>query len=56
MRKLAELSLAHEGRMIDTYNEHLAILEAMEKGDFEHIYKITVAHMITARELNLDDL
>ena len=56
MRKLAELSLAHEGRMIDTYNEHLAILEAMEKGDFEHIYKITVARMITARELNLDDL
>lgn len=56
MRKLAELSLAHEGRMLDTCNEHLAIVEAMEKGDVEHIYEITLTHMDTAREINLDDL
>lgn len=56
MRKLAELSLAHEGRMLATYNEHLSILETMEKGDVEHIYDITLTHMTTAREINLDDL
>lgn len=56
MRRLAELSLAHEGRMLDTYNEHLAIVEAMEAGDVEHIYEITLNHMDTARGINLDDL
>ncbi len=56
MRKLAKLSLAHEGRMLDTYKEHLAIVDAMENGDVEHIYEITLAHMHTAREINLDDL
>ncbi len=56
MRKLAELSLAHEGRMLDTYNEHLAITQAMENGDTEHIYEITLAHMDTARNINLNDL
>lgn len=56
MHKLAELSLAHEGRMLDTYNEDLAIIDAVEKGDTEHIYEITLAHMDTAREINLDDL
>ena len=56
MRRLAELSLAHEGRLPDTYREHLAIVDAMEKGDVEHIYEITLTHMDTAREINLDDL
>lgn len=56
MRKLASLSLAHPGRMQDTYDEHLAILEAMKKGDVEHIYKITLEHMDTPREINLEDL
>ncbi len=56
MRKLAELSLAHEGRLTDTWHEHLAILEAMEKGDVAHVYEITLTHMETAREINLEDL
>lgn len=56
MRKLAELSLVHKGRMPDTYNEHLAIVDAMELGDVEHIYEITLSHMDTARKINLDDL
>lgn len=56
LRRLAELSLAHEGRLKDTYNEHLAIVEAMESGDVEHIYEITLTHMDTAREINLEDL
>ncbi len=56
MRKLAELSLAHKGRMQDTYNEHLAILEAMKAGDTQHIYEITLKHMDTPRDINLEDL
>ncbi len=56
MRKLAELSLAHDGRLTDTWHEHLAILEAMENGDVAHIYEITLTHMETAREINLEDL
>lgn len=56
MRKLAELSLAHKGRMQDTYDEHLAILKAMKAGDTQHIYEITLKHMDTPRGINLEDL
>ncbi len=56
MRKLAELSLAHKGRMQDTYNEHMAILKAMKEGDAAHIYEITLKHMDTPRGINLEDL
>lgn len=56
MRKLAELSLAHKGRMQDTYDEHMAILTAMKDGDIMHIYEITLKHMDTPRGINLEDL
>lgn len=56
MRKLAELSLAHKGRMADTYKEHVAILEAMKRGDTGNIYEITLKHMDTPRDINLEDL
>ena len=56
MRKLAELSLAHKGRMQDTYDEHMAILTAMKEGDTAHIYEITLKHMDTPRDINLEDL
>lgn len=56
MRKLAELSLAHKGRMQDTYNEHFAILETMKNGDIAHIYETTLRHMETPRGINLEDL
>lgn len=56
MKKLASLSLAHEGRMKDTYEEHLAILNTMKSGDMEHIYEITLRHMETPRGINLEDL
>ncbi len=56
MRKLAELSLAHKGRMQDTYDEHMAILTAMKDGDTMHIYEITLKHMDTPRGINLEDL
>lgn len=56
MKKLAVLSLSHEGRMQNTYDEHLAILNAMKRGDTENIYEITLNHMDTPRDLNLEDL
>ncbi len=56
MRRLAELSLAHKGRMKNTYEEHLAILNAMESGDISNVYEITLKHMEIPRVINLDDL
>lgn len=56
MRKLAKLSLAHKGRMQDTYDEHMAILKTMKAGDTVQIYEITLKHMDTPRGINLEDL
>lgn len=56
MQKLAQMSLAHRGRMKDTYNEHLAILKAMESGDTSHIYEITMRHMDVPKGINMEDL
>lgn len=56
MERLAQMSLAHPGRMKDTYDEHLAILTAMEAGDTDHIYEITLRHMDVPRGINLEDL
>ncbi len=40
MKRLAELSFAHKGRMEQTYEEHMAILDCTEKnGDTSHIYR-----------------
>lgn len=56
MRTLAEKSLAHEGRMCDTYQEHLAILRAMEAGDAERVYCATLKHLENPWKINLGDL
>ena len=56
MKALARLSLSHKGRMENTYNEHMAILNALETGDSEHIYEITIAHMERPKGINLEDL
>ena len=56
MKRLAELSLAHKGRMEQTYEEHMAILDCMKNGDTSHIYEITLKHMETPRDINLEDL
>ena len=45
MKRLAELSLAHKGRMEQTYEEHMAILNCMKNGDTSRIYEITLKHM-----------
>ena len=56
MKRLAKLSLQHEGRMAQTVEEHRAILDAMKNGDTEHIYEITMVHMDRPRGINLEDL
>ena len=56
MKRLAKLSLQHEGRMAQTVEEHQAILYAMKNGDTEHIYEITMVHMDRPRGINLEDL
>ena len=56
MKKLAGLSLTHKGRMEDTYEEHLAILETMKSGNIESIYEITLKHMDIPKGINLEDL
>ena len=56
MRRLAYLSLQHEGRMEDTYKEHVDILNAMETGDVAKIYDITLKHMDTPLFINLKDI
>lgn len=56
MKKLALLSLSHKGRMLDTYKEHMDILHAMETGDRQNIYEITLRHMDVPRGINLEDL
>ena len=49
-------SLAHKGRMEQTYEEHMAILNCMKNGDTSRIYEITLKHMETPRDINLEDL
>lgn len=56
MKRLAKLSLQHEGRMAQTVEEHQAILDAMKNGDTENIYEITMVHMDWPRGINLEDL
>ena len=34
----------------------MAILDAMKRGDTEHIYEITLKHMEIPRGINLEDL
>ena len=56
VKRLAKLSLQHEGRMAQTVEEHQAILDSMKNGDTEHIYEITMVHMDRPRGINLEDL
>ena len=56
MKRLAYLSLAHEGRMEDTCREHRAILEGMKAGRAGEIYEITLRHMNVPQGINLEDL
>lgn len=56
MKTLATFSLSHEGRMEDTYREHLDILDSLENGKTDTIYQITMVHMEKPKGINLNDL
>ena len=56
MKRLAELSLSHRGRMEQTYQEHMDILDCMKAGETKKIYETTLRHMETPRFINLEDL
>lgn len=56
IKRLAILSLNHEGRMEDTFQEHTDILNAMKQGDVQNIYAITMQHMDKPKGINLEDL
>lgn len=56
MQSLAALSLAHEGRMQETYEEHATILQKMREGNIHEIYETTLQHMIRPRGINLEDV
>lgn len=56
IKRLAVLSLSHPGRMEETVKEHLSILQAMESGNWQEIYFITMKHMETPKGINLSDI
>lgn len=56
IKRLAIMSLSHEGRMEETYQEHFNIFQAMKDGDVENIYKVTLIHMEKPKGINLQDL
>lgn len=56
MKRLAELSLSHRGRIEQTYQEHMDILDCMKAGETKKIYETTLRHMETPRFINLEDL
>lgn len=56
IRRLAILSLQHEGRMEDTIKEHREILNAMKTGNVTDIYQITMNHMEIPKGINLSDV
>lgn len=56
INRLARESLAHEGRMKNTVEEHRAILDGIIHYDFENLYPITMRHFNNPRYINLADL
>ena len=56
LRRLVELRGAHGiQRVIDSCNEHLAIIDALESGDFDWASKLMHRHLDIARDLVLKD-
>lgn len=56
MKRFAQLSLSHERRMEDTYDEHMAILSTMKNGDVNNILEVTLRHMDNPYEINMGDV
>ncbi len=56
IQNLACKSLAHEGRMKNTIEEHQAILSAVVRGDSADLCEITMRHFNTPKYINLQDI
>lgn len=56
IKRLASLSLPHEGRMRETIEEHQAILDAMRSGNVDTIYGISLKHLEKPQNINLQEL
>lgn len=56
IQNLACRSLAHEGRMKNTIEEHQAILSAVVRGDSADLCEITMRHFNTPKYINLQDI
>ncbi|MGI6029999.1 MAG: GntR family transcriptional regulator [Eubacteriales bacterium] len=54
-RDLAAHSLSHPGRMEQTWQEHEAMVQAMEAGDPAAAYQATLLHMESPREISIPD-
>lgn len=56
IQNLACKSLAHEGRMKNTIEEHQAILSAVMRDDDADLCEITMRHFNTPKYINLQDI
>lgn len=56
INKLTMDSLSHEGRLDTTLKEHYDIYNCIKNGDLENIYKVTLKHMDTPKDINLKHL
>lgn len=56
IQNLACKSLAHEGRMKNTIEEHQAILSAVMRDDSADLCEITMRHFNTPKYINLQDI
>lgn len=56
IQNLACKSLAHEGRMQNTLDEHKAIIRAIENGDKNELCEVTMRHFNTPKYINLKDI
>lgn len=56
IKKLAILSLEHEGRIQATLQEHINIFNAISSGNISEAFTATLVHMETPKHINLEDL
>ena len=51
MLKFSYMNFDNPERMLQAYEEHIVILEAMESGDVDHIYSLVLHHMAIPQAL-----
>ncbi len=56
IRDLAMASLAHEGRIDETVQEHQQMMDSLLDFDFERTYHAVMKHLLTPRPLIIGDL